>query len=245
MATNRRLAAILAADMVGYSRLMGADEEGTLTRLKTLRAELIDPAIAERGGRIFKTTGDGFLAEFSSVVEAVRCAITVQREMAVNTETDIRFRIGIHVGDVIIDEGDIYGDGVNIAARLEAVAEPGGVCLSARGYEDVVGKTDANFEDMGEQTLKNIARPVRVYRLRCAATLPGDLERSAVEPPASAERSAGAAALTPASLLPQIGYLAMAPSFYYKEFKRALASCGHIDGQTIAIHARWSGGANV
>jgi adenylate cyclase len=150
MTTSRRLAAILAADVAGYSRLMGADEEGTLAQLKALRAELIHPAFAAHGGRIFKTTGDGLLAEFSSVVAAVRCAIEVQRAMEARPEAGIKFRIGVHVGDVIADGDDIFGDGVNIAARLEALAEPGGICTSARVYEDVAGRIDAKFAEGGE-----------------------------------------------------------------------------------------------
>jgi TolB-like protein/class 3 adenylate cyclase len=170
---ERRLAAILAADVAGYSRLMGADEEGTLARLKAHRRELIDPKIAEHRGRIFKTTGDGLLVEFASVVDAVRCAVAVQREMAerniaVPADHRIEFRIGIHQGDVVVEDGDIFGDGVNVAARLEALAEPGGICVSARVQEDAAGRLDLAFEDMGEQQLKNIARSVRVYRVRNA-----------------------------------------------------------------------------
>jgi len=167
---ERRLTAILAADVAGYSRLMGEDEEGTLAALKGHRRELLDPKIAEHRGRIVKTTGDGLLAEFASVVDAVRCAVEVQREMAernagVPADQRIEFRIGINVGDIIIDEGDIYGDGVNIAARLEALAEPGGVCLSRGARDQVRDKLDFAFEDMGEQQVKNIARPVRAFRL--------------------------------------------------------------------------------
>jgi len=173
----RRLAAILAADVAGYSRLIGADEEGTLGRLKTLRAELIDPKIARHDGRIVKTAGDGLLVEFASVVDAVRCAVEVQRAMAersagVPADKRIEFRIGIHQGDIVVDDGDIFGDGVNVAARLEGLAEPGGVCVSARVQEDVAGRLDLGFEDIGEQTLKNIARPVRVYRVSALDTAP-------------------------------------------------------------------------
>jgi len=170
MTATRRLAAILAADVAGYSRLIGADESGTLQALKAIRAELIDPKIASHNGRLVKTTGDGLLVEFSSVVDALQCAIEVQAGMAqrnVNAPTDkrIEFRIGINVGDVVVEDGDIFGDGVNIAARLEALAEPGGICVSARVQEDAVGKLDLAFADMGEQQLKNIARPVRAYRV--------------------------------------------------------------------------------
>jgi TolB-like protein/class 3 adenylate cyclase len=168
---DRKLVAILAADVAGYSRLMGADEEGTLSRLKLHRRELIDPKIAERRGRIVKTTGDGMLVEFGSVVDAVRCAIDVQRGMAErNAESSddarIAFRVGINLGDIIIDGDDIHGDGVNVAARLEAIAEPGGICISDAAYQQVRDRLDAAFEDSGEQALKNIARPVRVYRVR-------------------------------------------------------------------------------
>ena len=168
---QRRLAAILAADVAGYSRLMGADEEGTLRRLKALRAEIIDPKIAGHKGRIVKTIGDGMLVEFASVVDALRCAGEVQAEIAENNaplppDRRIEFRVGIHQGDIVIEEGDIFGDGVNIAARLEGLAEPGGICISARVQEDVAGRLDLAFEDMGEQALKNITRPVRVYRVR-------------------------------------------------------------------------------
>ena len=168
---ERRLTAILAADVAGYSRLMGADEEGTLSKLKAHRLALVDPKITEHRGRIVKTTGDGLLVEFASVVDAVRCAVDVQRGMIernadVPQGNRVEFRIGINVGDIIIEDEDIFGDGVNIAARLEALAEPGGICVSGRVEEDVHGKLDTTFEDIGEQQLKNIARPVRVYRAR-------------------------------------------------------------------------------
>src|ERR1700719_3054175 len=168
MSQTRRLAAILAADVAGYSRLMGADEEGTLERLKALRRELTDPKIAEHHGRIVKTTGDGILVEFASVVDAVRCAVEVQREMIVRNaalpaERRIEFRMGINVGDIIIEDGDIFGDGVNIAARLESLAEPGGICLSAAAHEQVRDRLDIAFDDLGEHQVKNIARPVRIY----------------------------------------------------------------------------------
>jgi adenylate cyclase len=173
MPATRRLAAILAADVAGYSRLMGADEEGTLERLKLLRRELADPKIKEHHGRIVKTTGDGLLVEFGSVVDAVRCAVDVQREMAVRNaavpaERRIEFRIGINLGDIIKDRGDIYGDGVNVAARLEALAEPGGICVSRVVRDQVRDKLDFGFEDRGEQEVKNIARPVRVFDVRIA-----------------------------------------------------------------------------
>ena len=170
MSQTRRLAAILAADVAGYSRLMGADEEGTLERLKALRRELLDPKIAEHHGRIVKTTGDGLLVEFASVVDAGRCAVAVQQRMAGrNTEIPldkrIELRIGINVGDIVAEDADIFGDGVNVAARIEALAEPGGISVSARVQEDAAGKLDLVFEDIDEQSLKNIARPVRVYRV--------------------------------------------------------------------------------
>jgi adenylate cyclase len=171
MASTRRLAAILAADVAGYTRLMELDECSTLQGLRTIRTELIDPSIAAHNGRLVKTTGDGLLVEFSSVVDALRCATEVQADMAERNATApvdkrIVFRIGINVGDVVVEDDDILGDGVNVAARLEGLAEPGGICVSARVQEDASGRLDLTFEDMGEQTLKNIARRVRVYRVR-------------------------------------------------------------------------------
>jgi adenylate cyclase len=168
---QRRLAAILAADVAGYSRLIGADEEGTLARLKRHRRELVDGKIAEHSGRIVKTTGDGMLVEFPSIVDAVRCATAVQRGMternaAQPAATRIEFRIGIHIGDIIIDDDDILGDGVNIAARLEGIAKPGSICISDDAYRAVRGKLDATFDDLGEQQLKNIASPVRAHAIR-------------------------------------------------------------------------------
>jgi adenylate cyclase len=174
MSQTRRLAAILAADVAGYSRLIGADEEGTLNRLRSIRAEVIDPKITEHRGRIVKTTGDGLLVEFSSVVDASRCATQWQRGMAdrnadMPPTSRIEFRMGINVGDVVVEDHDIFGDGVNVAARLEGLADPGGICVSARVQEDVAGRLDLTFDDIGEQSLKNIARPVRVYRVRLTA----------------------------------------------------------------------------
>src|SRR6476660_9446445 len=168
---QRRLAAILSADVVGYSRLMGVDEAGTLSRLNILRRELIDPAIAAHSGRIVKLMGDGALVEFASAVDAVTCAIEIQRQLrehdASGSEANpIQFRIGINVGDIIIEGEDILGDGVNIAARIEGVAEPGGISISEDAWRQVQGKVTANFVDTGEQRLKNIPRPVRVYRLK-------------------------------------------------------------------------------
>src|SRR6266404_3402080 len=167
MASTRRLTAILAADVAGYSRLMGADEEGTHERLKAHLRELVDPKIKEHRGRTVKNTGDGFLADFSSLVDAVRCAVDMQRGMAernasVAATERIEFRIGINLGDVIIEEHDIFGDGVNIAARLEALAEPGGICISRVVRDQIRDKLPYPFEDMGERSVKNIARPVRV-----------------------------------------------------------------------------------
>src|SRR5215831_9362709 len=176
MSQIRRLAAILAADVAGYSRLMGADEEGTLERLKAHRRELIDPKIAEHHGRIVKTTGDGMLVEFASVVDAVRCAVEVQERMVernadVASDKRITFRVGVNLGDIIIDGDDIHGDGVNIAARLEAMAEPGTVCISATGWEHARGKVAFGADDLGEHQLKNIERPVRVFRIGASATV--------------------------------------------------------------------------
>src|SRR5215510_8385443 len=174
---ERRLAAILAADVAGYSRLMGVDEEGTLTALKAHRREIVDPKIAEYRGRIVKTTGDGALVEFASAVDAVRCALEIQQLMAernspVSEDRRIEFRIGINIGDVIIDEGDVYGDGVNIAARLETLASPGSICIADSAYRQIEGKVSVNVGDLGEQQLKNIARPMRIYELRVGEVAP-------------------------------------------------------------------------
>jgi TolB-like protein/class 3 adenylate cyclase len=170
MPAVRRLAAILAADVAGYSRLMGADEEGTHQRLRAHHRELVDPKIREHSGRIVKTTGDGLLAEFPSVVDAVRCAAELQlamigREASIPEDRRIRFRIGINLGDVIVEDGDIFGDGVNVAARLEALSNPGGLCISRMVRDQIRDKLAYAFEDLGEQSVKNIARPVRVYAL--------------------------------------------------------------------------------
>src|SRR5215472_3492907 len=171
MATTRRLAAILAADVAGYSRLMGADEEGTHERLKAHLGQLVDPKIKEHRGRTVKNTGDGLLAEFPSIVDAVRCAVEVQRGMVdrepiVTDERRIRFRIGINLGDVIVEEHDIFGDGVNVAARLETLAEPGGICVSGMVHDQIRDKLPYPFADRGEQSVKKIAEPIRVYALR-------------------------------------------------------------------------------
>jgi len=200
MSQTRRLAAILAADVAGYSRLMGADEEGTLERLKALRSELFDPKFAEHRGRIVKTTGDGLLVEFASVVDAVRCAVEVQQAMSerdtdVAADSRIELRIGINLGDVIVEGDDLYGDGVNIAARIEALADPGGVFVSNTVHDQVRDRLPFLFEDLGEQQVKNIARPVRVYRVRDAG--------------AAAKSPSGPA--PPALLLPDKPSLAVLP----------------------------------
>jgi adenylate cyclase len=209
----RRLAAIPAADVAGYSRLIEADEDGTLDQLKVLRAEVIDPKIAEHRGRLVKTTGDGLLVEFVSVVDALRCAGEIQAALAErNGETPaggrIEFRIGIHQGDVVAEDGDIFGDGVNVAARLEGLAEPGGICVSARVQEDAAGKLDLAFADMGDQALKNITRPVRAYGVRPKRPLPNP-------PPQAGEgsaRSAQVEAAEPATLpLPDKPSIAVLP----------------------------------
>ena len=181
MSQTRRLAAILAADVAGYSRLMGADEEGTLERLKALRRELVDPTIAKHKGRIVNTTGDGLLVEFASIVDAVRCAVQVQQAMSerdagAGRDNRIELRIGINLGDVIVEGDDLYGDGVNIAARIEALADAGGVFVSNTVYDHVRDRLPFVFEDLGEKQVKNIARPVRVYRVR-------DLASKAAPPP--------------------------------------------------------------
>jgi TolB-like protein/class 3 adenylate cyclase len=189
MASTRRLAAILAADVAGYSRLMGADEEGTHERLKAHFRELVDPKVEEHRGRIVKNTGDGFLAEFPSVVDAVRCAVEIQRGMVdrepeVPEERRIRFRIGVNLGDVIVEPEDIFGDGVNIAARVEALAEPGGICISRTVCDHIGDRLPYAFEDMGERSFKNIARPLRVYALRPDAV--AHLPAPSMPPPAIA-----------------------------------------------------------
>jgi TolB-like protein/class 3 adenylate cyclase len=200
MSQTRRLAAILAADVAGYSRLMGADEEGTLERLKALRRELLDPKIAEHHGRIVKTTGDGLLVEFASVVDAVRCAVAVQQAMperntGVAADNRIELRIGINLGDVIVEGDDLYGDGVNIAARIEALTDAGGVLVSNTVHDHVRDRLPFVFEDLGEQQVKNIARPVRVYRVGPRA---GACPRQGTGGP----HAAGTAAVQPAPALP-------------------------------------------
>src|SRR5471030_3019843 len=171
MAETRKIAAILAADVVGFSRMTSADEDRTLARLRTLRSELIDPTVSSQNGRVFKRTGDGALVEFRSVVEAVRCAIEVQngmveRNAGLPPERRIDFRIGIHLGDVVEEsDGDLMGDGVNIAARLEGIAKPGGICLSEQAYWQVKGRLEVAISDLGPTQLKNIVDPVRVYSL--------------------------------------------------------------------------------
>src|SRR5499427_7034311 len=204
---QRRLAAILAADVAGYSRLMGADEEGTLGRLKAHRRELIDPKVKEHRGRIVKLTGDGALVEFPSVVDAVRCAVEIQRAMIDrNAETPedkrIAYRIGVNLGDVIIDGDDIYGDGVNIAARLEALAQPGGVCLSRTVRDHVGDRLPYIFEDIGEQSVKNIAQPVHAWAINAAAvaSLP-EVALPAQSPAASRRRPAPWLTVAAASLV--------------------------------------------
>ena len=190
---ERRLAAVLAADIAGYSLLMGRDEEGTLSQLKAFRKTLVDPKIALHRGRIVKTTGDGMLVEFASAVDAARCAVEVQRGVAVQNvgvppDIRIQFRVGIHVGDIIFDDNDIFGDGVNIAARLEGIAEPGGICISDDAQRQIRGKLDSPFEDMGPQNLKNITEPMRTWRLNsdanASAYLSPGRSAEAAKPPA-------------------------------------------------------------
>ena len=180
---ERRLAAILAADMVGYSRLMGADEEGTIARQRTHRAELIDPVIAAHGGRIVKTTGDGLLVEFGSVIDTVRCAVALQtgmaeRESEMPSDRRIQYRVGINLGDIVIDGDDILGDGVNIASRLEGLAPPGGICVSAKVFAEVGNKLDIEFEDRGERSIKNIDAPIRIYSINLGVASPRRLAES-------------------------------------------------------------------
>src|SRR6266478_1413251 len=220
MSQTRRLAAILAADVAGYSRLMGADEEGTLERLKALRRELLDPKIAEHHGRIVKTTGDGMLVEFPSVVDAVRCAVEVQQAMperntGVAADGRIELRIGINLGDVIVEGDDLYGDGV---ARVEALADAGGVFVSNTVHDHVRDRLPFVFEDLGEQQVKNIARPVRVYRVRATLTHPpaaapgSPLSRIAGEGAERHRREAGEGGATaPALALPEKPSIAVLP----------------------------------
>jgi TolB-like protein/class 3 adenylate cyclase len=220
MAATRRLTAILAADVAGYSRLMGADEEGTLERLKALRDELLDPKIAEHHGRIVKTTGDGLLVEFASVVDAVRCAVAVQqaipeRNAGVAADNRIELRIGINLGDVIVEGDDIYGDGVNIAARIEALADAGGVFVSNTVYDHVRDRLPFVFEDLGDQQVKNITRPVRVYRVHTTLTHPSlragsPLSRIAGEGAERQRREAGEGG-APALPLPDKPSIAVLP----------------------------------
>src|SRR5215467_14176683 len=180
---KRKLAAILAADIAGYSRLMGADEAGTLARLKEYRRELIDPKNKQYHGRVVKTTGDGILIEFPSVVDAISCAIEVQQGMRernanIPPEKRIQFRIGINLGDVIIEGRDLYGDGVNIAARLEGLAEPGGICISQTVLNHARGKIAFDVEDLGERALKNIVQPIHVYRVLLRSSRASEMPRS-------------------------------------------------------------------
>ncbi len=195
MSENRKLAAILAADVVGFSRLAGADEDRTLARLRALRSDLIDPTIAVHKGRVVKRTGDGALVEFRSVVDAVRCAIEVQNAMVernagVPEDRRIDFRIGIHIGDVVEEsDGDLMGDGVNIAARLEGIAKPGAICLSEDAYRQVSGRLDMEVADLGETQLKNIVRAIRVYSLQVGVPAQAKPATEA-KPPESKRRSA-------------------------------------------------------
>jgi adenylate cyclase len=177
---TRRLAAILVADAVGYSRQMGIDEARTLARMRKLRSDIVDPLMAQFGGRVFKTTGDGLLSEFPSAVEALRCALEIQSRNATQFAADpdaIRLRIGLHTGDVIVEDGDLLGDGVNVAARLEPLAEPGGICISGRVHEDSLGKVSLSAEDLGEMMLRNIGRPIRVFRVRKEAAEQSNVSR--------------------------------------------------------------------
>ncbi len=200
VAESRKLAAILAADVVGFSRLTGADEDRTLARLRALRSDLIDPTIGVHNGRVFKRTGDGALVEFRSVVDAVRCAIEVQNAMVernagVPADRRIEFRIGIHLGDVVKEsDGDLMGDGVNIAARLEGIAQPGAICLSEDAYRQVRAGLDLEINDLGQKELKNIVEPVRVYSLRAgllAQTKPATTVDAANEKKPAPARPAG------------------------------------------------------
>ncbi|HEV2548751.1 MAG TPA: adenylate/guanylate cyclase domain-containing protein [Stellaceae bacterium] len=191
---RRRLAAIISSDLAGYSRLMGEDESGTLAGLKEARRKIVDPRIAKHGGRIVKTTGDGLLLEFASAVDAVRSVIETQVAMAAFNadrpkERRIEFRIGVNVGDIIIDDDDIFGDGVNVAARLQEIAKPGGICLSDFVHQEVRGRIEAEFDDLGELIVKNIARPVRAWAVRIAGPAASTTERSAPDQASAGERA--------------------------------------------------------
>jgi len=197
---ERRLAAILAADVVGYSRLMEVDEAGTLARLKTIRLELIDPAIAKCKGRIIKTTGDGMLVEFQSVTEAVRCAVEFQQSMArrnrdMPASRCLLYRIGINLGDVIVEGSDIFGDGVNLAARLESISEAGGICISAAVRDQVGDKVNIGYEDLGEQQLKNISRPIHVFKILLDAQTSETRSQGFASPPLASARKPSIAVL--------------------------------------------------
>lgn len=198
-AVERRLAAIVIADVVGYTRLMERDDTGTFARLRTIRDEVVDPAIVSHGGRIVKTAGDGLLAEFPSALSALRASVQIQREMArrnagVAADDRIDYRIGVNLGDVMAEAGDIAGDGVNVASRLEALAEPGGICVSGAVRDQVHGQLDAEFADIGEQQVKNIARPIRVYRVVLGgSTVPPPGTRAYAGPAASTRRWLGIA----------------------------------------------------
>ena len=211
---QRRLAAILAADMVGFSRLMEADERGTLARQKAQRTELIDPGIARHRGRIVKTTGDGLLVEFASVVDAVECAVAIQRAMAtreaeMQQDRRIQYRIGINIGDIVIDGDDIFGDGVNVAARLESLAEPGGISITGDVYRQVESKLDIRFQDQGERRVKNIAKPLRVYRVLMEGAAPKTKPETEEKHPKPWRRALAAAVVAAVIGVPAIWYFAL------------------------------------
>src|SRR3954470_9307035 len=219
---ERRLVAVLAADVAGYSRLMGADEEGTLARLKAARRIVVDPTIAAHRGRIVKTTGDGMLVEFASAVDAARSAVEVQRGMAaqnadVSPAMRIDFRIGIHIGDIIIDDNDIFGDGVNIAARLEGIADPGGICISDDARRQIRGKIDVAYDDMGLQALKNIAEPMHAWRLLV------DANSSAASKPAQAPEIARPLALPDKPSIAVLPFQNMSPDLDQEFFADGIA----------------------
>src|ERR1700758_1527600 len=199
---DRRLAAVVAADVVGYSRLMEVDDAGTLARLKTVRLELIDPAITKCKGRIIKTTGDGLLVEFQSVTEALRCAVDFQERMArrnrdMAESRALLYRIGINLGDVIVEDDDIFGDGVNVAARLEALAEPGGICISAAVRDQVGDRLEVDYVDLGEQQVKNISRRIRVFKVVLDGESRGDADTSDNATPRQAAARRPAIAVLP------------------------------------------------
>ncbi len=257
---ERRLAAIFALDMVGYSRLMEGDEAGTLSRQKTYRTELIDPSIANHHGRVVKGTGDGLLAEFASAVDAVECAAEIQRAMPdlekdVPSERKIQFRIGINVGDIVAaEDGDIYGEGVNVAARIESLADHGGVFVSGSAFSQVKGKVELGFEDMGPHTVKNIDEPVHVYRVLldpgAAGSIPGQTQEERPEAPAAAPARSALRWSVPGGLLglPRVhglGGQSVHPVACRRDVRAFAAAASPADGGVARVAPRCAGSGRV